>query len=74
MPPTMKTPTRKASCRPIIDPLDLSDEARERAVRADGARKRAAHYYTKHGMVVPRKLLYCTVPEFNRLHAAARSG
>ena len=42
--PKMKTPKREASSRPVVDPSDLSDEARERYVRSDGARKRAAYY------------------------------
>ena len=70
----MKTPKCEASSRPVVDQSDLSDKARERAVRSDGARKRAAYYYLNHGRSVPPKLLYRTVPEFDRLRAAARSG
>ena len=62
MPPKMKTPKRQASSRPIVDPSDLSDEARERAVRSDGARKRAAYYYLYNNRPVPPKLLYRAVP------------
>ena len=69
-----ETPKREASSRPGVDPLDLSDEARERYVRSDGARKRAAYFYINNGTPVPPKLLYRAVPEFDRLHAAARSG
>ena len=68
------TPKREPSSRPEIDPSDLSDEARRRLVRSDAARKGAAHAFTNDRLPVPPKLLYRTVPEFDRLRVAARSG
>ena len=68
----MKTPKLEASSRPVVDPLDLSDEAREWLVRSDGMRKRAIRFYTNSGKPVPPALYYRVVPEFNRLRAAAR--
>ena len=65
---------REASSRPVVDPSDLSDEARRRYVRSDGARKWAAKAFTNFGLPVPERLQYRAVPEFVRLRAAARSG
>ena len=74
MPPKNRKSKREPSDLPVVNPSDLSGEARERYVRSDAARKRAAKAYNNFGSPVPPKLMYRAVPEFDRLRAATRRG